>query len=341
MRPRRLVINFTNPAGLITEASACWASGLSASATRPAHLCRDVAAALGTRRRLAFEYAGLNHLGWLLGVRGGRPRPARSAACRRSCGWRARAARLFGVSGSASLGAVPNEYLVYYERPDRVVAASKRGRRAARCCSAPRLRSTRASRTIRWPRCGAGASPPTSETAPIWPRRARAATTATAVEDDQPPAGGYEHEALALMLGLHGVRPGVQILDVANQGAMRGLDDTAVVEVPCSVGEAGARPLASPPLPPPAAALVETVKRAERLTIEASRRRSRGPGGGSDRAASAGRTNGAGGIDNGAIWHGFRRWPRCSTESPGARQPPLDPLARGHRRLAAALLNGQ
>src|SRR6185295_11140974 len=70
--PRAWLINFTNPAGMVTEAVqqvlGDRAVGICDS---PSGLCRRVAAALGRdASELWFDYFGLNHLGWLRGVRG-------------------------------------------------------------------------------------------------------------------------------------------------------------------------------------------------------------------------------------------------------------------------------
>src|SRR5205085_8209716 len=71
--PRAWLINFTNPAGMVTEAVqqilGDRAVGICDS---PSGLCRRVARAVGRDpETLWFEYFGLNHLGWLQGVRDG------------------------------------------------------------------------------------------------------------------------------------------------------------------------------------------------------------------------------------------------------------------------------
>src|SRR5919112_463204 len=69
--PDAWLINFTNPAGMVTEAVqqvlGDRAVGICDS---PSGLCRRVAAAVGrSADDLWFDYFGLNHLGWLKGVR--------------------------------------------------------------------------------------------------------------------------------------------------------------------------------------------------------------------------------------------------------------------------------
>ena len=82
----------------------------------PLGLCRRVAAALGRDPdELWFDYFGLNHLGWLRGVRDGERRPAAGPARRRRARWtRFEEGRLFGGEWLRSLGMIPNEYLYYF-----------------------------------------------------------------------------------------------------------------------------------------------------------------------------------------------------------------------------------
>ena len=106
--PDAWLINFTNPAGMVTEAVqqvlGDRAVGICDS---PSGLCRRVAAALGRDpEELWFDYFGLNHLGWLRG----RARRAAARRCWRSCstttsGWSAsRRAGCSAASGCARSG---------------------------------------------------------------------------------------------------------------------------------------------------------------------------------------------------------------------------------------------
>jgi len=78
MAPDAWVINFTNPAGMVTEAMAPHLGDrVIGICDSPVGLGRRVATALGVDPGAArFDYAGLNHLGWLRGVYiGARRRP--------------------------------------------------------------------------------------------------------------------------------------------------------------------------------------------------------------------------------------------------------------------------
>ena len=136
---------------------------------------RRRARSAATPSELWFDYFGLNHLGWLRGVRDGRRRPP-ARACwpttTRSDGFEE--GRLFGGEWLRSLGMIPNEYLYYF------YYARRHGRRDPRSAQpARRVPARAAGRVLRAQRPGArgGAGglardPRTSASAPTWPRRA-------------------------------------------------------------------------------------------------------------------------------------------------------------------------
>jgi 6-phospho-beta-glucosidase len=91
-----------------------------------------------------------------------------------------------------------------------------------------------------------------------------------ATEHAQDPAGGYEDEALAVVEAIALGSGSVMICNTANRCALPFLDERAVVEVPAAIGVAGPQPIAVGPVPDHARALIESVKAAERATIEAA-----------------------------------------------------------------------
>jgi 6-phospho-beta-glucosidase len=60
------------------------------------------------------------------------------------------------------------------------------------------------------------------------------------------------------------------VVDVRNEGALPGLPDDAVVEVPCTVDRDGAHPQPQRELPPEMSGLVAHGKAYERLAVEAA-----------------------------------------------------------------------
>jgi 6-phospho-beta-glucosidase len=276
--PDAWLVNFTNPAGLITEAlTPILGDRVVGICDSPDHLAREVAAALGARAdELAVDYAGLNHLGWVVAARrAGRDLlpdllddDARVA--------RLPAAGLFGAARLRELRAVPNEYLVYFEQTERAIEGFRRegATRGQTLASAQgefyagTLEPGRAA-ARRWRRAVHARNR-------SYMREARTETVDEPLEgEDEQPAGGYEAAALAVMEALAGAGREVLILNVRNGGALPFLDRDAVVEVPAVVGPAGPRPLAAGVLPPEARDLVVRVKEVERLTIRAAAEGSR------------------------------------------------------------------
>jgi 6-phospho-beta-glucosidase len=81
---------------------------------------------------------------------------------------------------------------------------------------------------------------------------------------------GYAGVALNLIEGLIGLHPRQMILNVLNRGAIQGLPEDAVVEIPAHVGSGIVRSLATGEVPGHCLGLMQTVKAYERLTIAAA-----------------------------------------------------------------------
>lgn len=276
LAPAAWFLNFTNPAGLVTEAVRTVlgdrAIGICDS---PEALCARVAAALGRRKaELSFDYAGINHLGWLLGVSDGERDLLPRLLVDDDALNRVEEAHLFGARRLRSLGAIPNEYLVYYESPAPVVEALRR----AGATRAEVLRVQQAAfyddpdddpraalaswRQARDARYG-------SYMAEAWDA-ARPEGGADGDGDEGPGEAGYAAVAAVFLRAVAGDGSDPIVLDVANRGRLPFLDDDAVVEVPCAVGPGGPRPLPVGRLPGPQADLVARVKEVERTTLEAA-----------------------------------------------------------------------
>jgi 6-phospho-beta-glucosidase len=83
--------------------------------------------------------------------------------------------------------------------------------------------------------------------------------------------GAFYSEAAAMLVeSLHTDRGDVQVVNVRNDGAIPNLATDAVVEVACRIGAEGATPLPVDPLAPEMLGLVEAVKAYERLTVAAA-----------------------------------------------------------------------
>jgi 6-phospho-beta-glucosidase len=273
--PQAWFVNFTNPAGLVTEAIRVElgdrAIGVCDS---PSGLCRRVAAALDRRpEELWFDYFGLNHLGWLRSVRDGTHDllPELLADDERLA--RFEEGRLFGGDWLRALGMIPNEYLFFYYFAADTVDALRSGLRS-RAEFLLEQQGAFYGENSRSPEAALDAWRATRrEREETYFAEAHAAAGLPA-EESWEDVGGYEGEALAVVEAIALDRRRVQILNTANRSSLPFLDAEAVVEVPCVVGRGGAQPLAVGDVPGHARALVESVKEVERLTIRAALSRS-------------------------------------------------------------------
>jgi 6-phospho-beta-glucosidase len=249
LAPRAWVVNFTNPAGLITEVMARHlGERVIGICDSPLGLCRRVAKALDLDDP-AFDYAGLNHLGWLQGVHVGTENLLPTLLADDEALTSFEEGRLFGAEWLRALGVIPNEYLHYYYST-REALGDNRG--AFLLAQQQRFYDG----DVDW------------ETT----RLEREATyMAQERERDSLDGGGYEHVAMALMRAIADNETATLILNVPNNSTLSTLDDSAIVEVPCEVDATGARPLPVSPLPDHAAGLVTSVKAVDRLVMEGTR----------------------------------------------------------------------
>ncbi|MFF3691531.1 6-phospho-beta-glucosidase [Streptomyces sp. NPDC002187] len=277
LAPDAWVINFTNPAGLVTEAmSRALGDRVIGICDSPVGLGRRVARALGADPATAWiDYVGLNHLGWLRGLRvGGRDELPRLLADTDALG-SFEEGRLFGPDWLRSLGAVPNEYLHYYYFNRETVRAYQEAKQTRGAF----LRSQQAGFYEEMRRPGTPALETWHRTlaereATYMAANREAAGTGERDEDDLE-SGGYEKVALALMRAIARDERTTLILNVRNQGTLAVLDAQAVIEVPCFVDVNGAHPVAVDPLPYHAAGLVASVKAVEREVLAAAESGSR------------------------------------------------------------------
>ncbi|MGW7384215.1 6-phospho-beta-glucosidase [Streptomyces sp. NPDC054794] len=276
LAPDAWVINFTNPAGLVTEAmSRHLGDRVIGICDSPVGLGRRIARVLGARPNEAWiDYVGLNHLGWVRGLRvAGRDQLPRLLADDDLLG-SFEEGKLFGVDWLRSLGAIPNEYLHYYYFNREAVRAYQQAEKTRGAF----LRDQQA-------RFYANARLADVSALDLWDRT-RAEREATYMSENRQTAGagerdaddlsgGYEKVALALMRAIARDERATLILNVRNRGTLSVLDTDAVVEVPCLVDANGAHPVAVDPLPDHATGLVCAVKAVEREVLAAAESGSR------------------------------------------------------------------
>jgi 6-phospho-beta-glucosidase len=283
--PHAWVVNLTNPAGLVTRAIrpivGDRAIGICDS---PTALCRHVAAALGrSPSTLRFEYLGVTHLGWLLGVHPG-DEPSRDLLpgllASEAAASVPEVSRL-GVGAARSLGVVPNEYLVYHEHAGDVtarlaVAGLTRGESIERDqrgfwderdpTPARALAAWRAARDARHATYMADATAAPPEVSPADDARRGVDMPDPWSEDEL----GYAAIAARFLVACSGGPPAHLIVETPVAGRIAGLDDDAIVEGSCHVGANRARPDPVRPLPTSLADTLRRHDRVDRLTLAAA-----------------------------------------------------------------------
>lgn len=285
--PEAWLINFTNPAGMVTEALAPLLGrrviGICDSAGGLVHrAARAAGVELPAGTLDGVGYCGLNHLGWLYRLESGGldvlPRLLTDPEALQSF----EEGRLFPQPVLAELGALPNEYLYYYYGHDAALEAM---------AALPLTRGEIIHRQQAdlYPRLAA-AGPDAYR---LWEDArvsreegylAEARQDGERRDDADLAGGGYERVALAAMAALSGRGRTQLILNTRNAlepanpatadpaaalPAIPGLPADAVVELPCTVTSDGAVPIPQAAPPEHQLKLLRSVKDVERLTVRA------------------------------------------------------------------------
>jgi 6-phospho-beta-glucosidase len=273
LAPEAWFINFTNPAGAVTESlTPILGRRVVGVCDTPIGLLTRAARAAGMEGPASsYDYVGLNHLGWLRSLTDDAgDRLVALLASDQALG-SIEEAQLMGLDWVRALGALPNEYLYYYYYAREAVARLRTG--------GPTRGEFLAAQQADFYR---EALEHPSNPAALW-RQTRAAREATYMAEARPPGqarspedadGGYQRVALELMAALAGGEPATMILNVTGEHTIPGLPPHGVVEVPCRVDSAGIQPLPIAPVAGHMLALMQAVKASEQLAIEAAITRS-------------------------------------------------------------------
>jgi 6-phospho-beta-glucosidase len=288
--PRAVLINFTNPAGLITQA--ILAQGLVKAVgvcDTPGSTVGRLASFLGAGSGAGFSYSygGLNHLGWVSSLRvAGQERIGDVLARYDELQRFDHRFAAFDPALVRRVGAVPTEYLYYFYDAQRYVdgvarAGASRGQDVLRLneellrvvarafadgdvhdawaayATVMGVRGDTYMRTDMQGDSGQQAA-----------RARRAAAGAAGIGDAR--AGGYEDLALQVIDGLTGRNTAEVIVNTRNGQSLEFLDPDDVVEVPALVARTGLSPRAVTSLPRAARGLAMQVKEYERGVVEAA-----------------------------------------------------------------------
>ncbi|MBN1311603.1 MAG: 6-phospho-beta-glucosidase [Anaerolineae bacterium] len=247
--PNAFLINFTNPAGLITEAL------LRYSPVPTIGLCNlpigaemYIAGRLGIERsRLRLDWVGLNHLNWIRGATvDGQDVWSQvfSGALEEARGHKEEDGE-FPEALLESLGMIPCDYLKYYYYRERMLAKLKK---------ASRTRGQEV-QEIEDSLLALYQDPELQRKPELLEKRGGAY---------------YSKAAVSLVAAIANDRREITIVNTQHRGAMPDLPELAVAELPCVVGGNGVHPLVSRPLPPQVRGLVQAVKAYEELTVTAA-----------------------------------------------------------------------
>jgi 6-phospho-beta-glucosidase len=298
--PGAVLINFTNPAGLITQAVSLHATvrAVGVCDTPSSTLARLTEFLDADRHSVAFSYGGLNHLGWISSFTvAGREHVGTVLERYEELQRFDHQFAAFDAGFVRRLGAIPTEYDYYYYEPRRYVEAVARAG-ASRGADVLRLNSglltdiakafdagdvhdawrayvtqmgIRRASYMRTDMAGEG-MPPAA------PARGGPALDTDHDAGDLGPAGGgaevrpggYEGVALQVIAALTDRAPGAVIVNTRNGGCLPFLDPDDVVEVPAYIDGGGIAPLAGGELPRSARGLVTQVKEYEREVVRAA-----------------------------------------------------------------------
>lgn len=252
--PEALLVNFTNPAGLVTEALARYAPEIQSVGVCnvAVNVKMEIVNYLNEHLNnsikpdeVQVDCLGLNHLTWFYGLKiNGQdywPQVIPAIISKFST----EDDPLFDIQTIKSLNMLPNYYLQNYYYTDKLLKAQER-----------------------WPPSRA------EEVAAIEVNLMKQFQEKDRVDlpEDMMKRGGAHYSTVATQLlnahfnDLHQN----QVLNVRHNGAVTGWDKDWVLELPCEVSASGVKPYPTKPLPPVCEGLVSQVKAYELLTIEAA-----------------------------------------------------------------------
>jgi 6-phospho-beta-glucosidase len=273
--PHATIINFTNPVGIISQGLLNHSSvKLIGVCDTPLETFEAVANALGQNPfKLRFDYLGLNHLGWIRGVRDEAgfellPKILSSKEMIQKCYRHG----LFPPEFIQQLGLLPTEYLYFYYFPQKAFEnTEKSGQSRGQAITAMNARLFQKL-----------AQAPETQLVEIYEDYLRErnasyfsieATAGQKRRENQElysDFSGYERIALLVLQALCSDQPSLIPLTVRNSGALEDLQTNDAVELPCQVSSRGVQVVPVGRAPESIRPLLSQVKEYERLTVRAS-----------------------------------------------------------------------
>jgi 6-phospho-beta-glucosidase len=288
--PEAWFLNFTNPAGIITETIANVTGYKKAVGIcdNPSAMWRSAAFCLDSHpEELLVEYFGLNHLGWIRSVlkEGSECLPQVLDFIKANPNYDYPGLPPVSSGYFHSQSMLPNEYNYFYYDTQTVLANLKR----AGQCRAQQVMPFNIKLFENLEQLyNEGASQDRMQAAYmdyLEKRNGTYMSLETGHIHNLPELGqsadpiggaaeGYSGVALDVVQALQGKRPALIILNTPNHGAIHGMGEEDVVEVTCFVGHGAIKPLAVGRVPEQALELMQRIKEYERLTIQTALNRS-------------------------------------------------------------------
>lgn len=282
LSPQAWLVNFTNPAGLITQAikhnSNANVVGI---CDTPTELLHRINTALGaTPDEVHCEYVGLNHLGWVRRIHlRGEDVTDRLLADDHFLS-QLYSVPLFEHDLIRTLRLIPSEYLFFYYSRRRALENQRR-QGSTRGAEIEQLNEKLIASLAESLQRGDG---PTAIATYAHYLNTRSGsymklegegnldsdTTEKSEEDPFRAVSGYHRIALDVMKALCGSQPTRIIVNTQNRGSLAEVEPEDIVEVPCQIGNNTITPEPCGKLPEAVRGLVLAVKAYERATIEAA-----------------------------------------------------------------------
>ncbi|HEX4021516.1 MAG TPA: hypothetical protein VHX63_10255 [Acidobacteriaceae bacterium] len=282
LAPKAWLINFTNPAGLITQAilQHTGANCVGICDT-PTELFHRIALALKVSPdEVRCDYAGLNHLGWVRRVWLHEQDVIGKLLADDAVLQTLFSTSLFDFDMLRVLGLIPTEYLFFYYSRRRALS-NQRNAGSTRGEEVVRLNTELMKQLNSEIQSGNGAAALATYTDYLNQRSGSYMKLEGAsgsafdsgtklVEDPFRAATGYHRIALDVMNSLCGDTPRRVVVNVRNHGAVSDVASDDIVEVPCTIANGMITPEACGWLPEEVRGLVLAVKAYERAIIEAA-----------------------------------------------------------------------
>ena len=256
LAPGALLVNFTNPAGLVTEALARYARAVpavgvcNAPITTKMHIVEELEKRSGVSidsAQAQLETLGLNHLSWHRGLVVEGKNVWDQVIAGTLADLRASEEPEWPPELIESLNMLPNYYLQYFYATAKKVAQQKE-----------------------WDETGSRAEEVMEVERDLLAQYADPALTEP--PDDLMKRGGayYSTVATQLLNAHYNDLNEVHVVNVPHRGAVPGWPEDWVLEMPCRVARSGIEPIPTQPLPPACFGLLAHVKSYEILTVEAA-----------------------------------------------------------------------